>query len=621
MNLLVRLTVFPLSLAFLCAPVCPSRSAEQVAPPPGCGPAGSSLESFIHQFQSDWESVERFYDLPCSTTRIDRLETLYRDWQQKLAALNFGQLEQQGRIDYLLLRNRLTAGLDQMALERHRLAELEELLAWRAPIQDLERARWRMEPLDAQKAADVVARVPEQLKLLQQRLKKGVTERSQTKPAADPPAPSASNQTNQTSSASQESKPGDEAIPLKISPLLAKRAAEDADEVRTTLKTWYAFYDGYQPDFRWWLKKPYDEANQALEEYSKYLREEVAGLKGKDEDPLLGEPIGADMLAKALAAEMIPYSAEELIAIGEKEFAWCEGEMKKTAAEMGCGQDWKTALAKIKADYAPPGKQDELVAGCAREAIQFVKEHDLVSVPPLCEETWRLTMLSPEAQKSLPYAAYNGQGVLVAYAKDDMKQEDKLMSMRGNNRNFTRIVVAHELIPGHHLQAFESARHYPYRRMFGTPFFVEGWALYWELLLWDKGYAQTPQERIGMLFWRMHRCARIIVSLKFHLGQMTPQEMVDFLVNRVGHERLGATSEVRRFIGSGYSPQYQCGYMIGGLQLRALRTELVGAGKMTERQFNDAVLSYGPIPIELIRAGLLDVPLTRDARASWKFAG
>jgi uncharacterized protein (DUF885 family) len=177
------------------------------------------------------------------------------------------------------------------------------------------------------------------------------------------------------------------------------------------------------------------------------------------------------------------------------------------------------------------------------------------------------------------------------------------------------------LIPGHHLQAFQSARHYPYRSMFGTPFFVEGWALYWELMLWDKGYAQTPQDRIGMLFWRMHRCARIIISLKFHLGQMKPQEMVDFLVNRVGHEKLGATSEVRRFIGSSYSPQYQCGYMIGGMQLRALRQELVGAGKMTERQFNDAVLSYGPIPIELLRDGLLNVPLTRDARPEWHFAG
>jgi uncharacterized protein (DUF885 family) len=124
-----------------------------------------------------------------------------------------------------------------------------------------------------------------------------------------------------------------------------------------------------------------------------------------------------------------------------------------------------------------------------------------------------------------------------------------------------------------------------------------------------------------MLFWRMHRAARIIVSLKFHLGQMTPKEMVEFIVDRVGHERLGATSEVRRFIGGGYSPLYQCGYMIGGMQLRALRKEVLDAGRMTEKQFNDAVLTYGPIPIEFIRAGLLGTPLERGSQATWRFAG
>jgi uncharacterized protein (DUF885 family) len=92
-------------------------------------------------------------------------------------------------------------------------------------------------------------------------------------------------------------------------------------------------------------------------------------------------------------------------------------------------------------------------------------------------------------------------------------------------------------------------------------------------------------------------------------------------VDRVGHERFGATSEVRRFIGGDYSPLYQCGYMIGGLQLRAMRKELVDSGKMTNRQFHDTILTYGPIPVELIRAGMEGLPLTREYVAGWKFAG
>jgi len=115
----------------------------------------------------------------------------------------------------------------------------------------------------------------------------------------------------------------------------------------------------------------------------------------------------------------------------------------------------------------------------------------------------------------------------------------------------------------------------------------------------------------------MHRCARIVVSLKFHLGQMTAAQMVDFLVDRVGHERLGATSEVRRFIGGSYSPLYQCAYMIGGLQLKALHDELV-PGRMSDLQFNDAVLRLGAIPIELVRASLNGQALRADSTPAWR---
>ena len=133
-------------------------------------------------------------------------------------------------------------------------------------------------------------------------------------------------------------------------------------------------------------------------------------------------------------------------------------------------------------------------------------------------------------------------------------------------------------------------RHKPYRRIFYTPFWVEGGALYYEMMFWDMGFPKTPENKIGMLFWRMHRCARIIFSLSFHLEKMTPQQCIDFLVERVGHERDNATAEVRRSVSGGYGPLYQCAYMLGALQLRGLRKELVDSGAMTNRQFNDAVL-------------------------------
>ena len=100
---------------------------------------------------------------------------------------------------------------------------------------------------------------------------------------------------------------------------------------------------------------------------------------------------------------------------------------------------------------------------------------------------------------------------------------------------------------------------------------------------------------------------------------MTPQEAVDLLVNRVGHERANAEAEVRRSFNGTYSPLYQAAYMLGGLQIRALHQELVQSGRMTNRAFHDAIMQGGRMPIEMVRARLTNAPLRRDYRAQWKF--
>jgi uncharacterized protein (DUF885 family) len=229
-----------------------------------------------------------------------------------------------------------------------------------------------------------------------------------------------------------------------------------------------------------------------------------------------------------------------------------------------------------------------------------------------------MEMMTPQRQKIAPYFL-GGEVIQVSYPTDTMSDQNKLMSMRGNNYAFCRATVFHELIPGHHLQIFMSQRYNAHRHIFQTPFLVEGWALYWEMRFWDMGFARTPEERVGMLFWRAHRCARIIFSLKFHLGQMSAQEAIDFLVDRVGHERRNATAEVRRSVSGEYAPLYQCAYMLGALQLRELRHEIVDAGKMKDHEFNDAVLRENAIPVEMIRASLTSQPLRRDFQTTWRF--
>jgi len=139
------------------------------------------------------------------------------------------------------------------------------------------------------------------------------------------------------------------------------------------------------------------------------------------------------------------------------------------------------------------------------------------------------------------------------------------------------------------------------------------------MLFWERNFARTPEERIGMLFWRMHRGARVIFSLEFHLRQRTAMECVEMLVEEVGHERDNALAEVRRSFEGDYDPLYQCAYLVGAWQMHALYRELVGSGRMTDREFHDAVLKENCIPIPTLRAILTGQPLGEEFPPVWRF--
>ncbi|MCX6612486.1 MAG: DUF885 family protein, partial [Acidobacteria bacterium] len=348
------------------------------------------------------------------------------------------------------------------------------------------------------------------------------------------------------------------------------------------------------------------------------LRERGAGLKKEDRDTIVGDPVGREALLSDLRADMIAYSPEELIEIANREFAWCEAELRKAAREMGLGEDMKAAVERVKNLHRDPGGQPKMILDMATEAINFVTSRNLVTVPQLARDSWRVLMMSPENQRINPFFL-GGESIIISYPTDAMTHEEKLMSMRGNNEHFARATVHHELIPGHNLQRYYNQRYRSYRATFETPFWREGWALWWEMLLWDLNFQRNAEDKVGMLFWRMHRCARIIFSLKFHLGQMKAQECVDFLVDRVGHERDNAAAEVRRSFEGRYPPLYQAAYMLGGLQIRSLYRDLVASGKMTPKAFHDHILKGNALPIEMVRASLTQTKLDKNFVAKWRF--
>jgi uncharacterized protein (DUF885 family) len=591
-----------LALSFLAfAPLLPAQDPMSAPPTQAVVPGGSAnplvaepigladmirapqseLATAVQRWAMDRERLQRLYPFDASPAALARMEQFHRAWLAELQSLPWKSLSRAAQVDALCLRTWIERSLGELEQERSNAARLATLVDFDGDILELVEAKVRIEAMDARAAAERLDRTCRTIAarriVWEQHLEDGRIERFD-----------------------------------------ASRAAKRIDEYLRALRVWFDFYDGYDPQFSWWCREPYQETRQALEGAAKFLRERVVRV-GSGENDIVGDPIGSQALARALAEEWIPYTAEELVVLAEREFAWCEEQLRIAAREMGCGEDTKLALERVKQSSVAPGEQPALIRDMTLEAIAFLRAKDLISVPSLAAETWRMNMLSPQSQRQNPFFL-GGDAISVSYPTSGMSHEEKLMSMRGNNPHFSRAVVHHEVIPGHNLQGFMGERSNPHRRNFSTPFWTEGWALYWELLLWNKGFAASPEDRVGMLFWRMHRCARIVFSLKFHLGEMTPAQCIDFLEQRVGHERANAAAEVRRSFAGDYGPLYQIGYLLGGMQFMALHDELCGTDKWTEKRFHDAVIRANSLPVELVRALLSDEPLTPDRRTTWRFA-
>ena len=544
-----------------------------------------AMPALILRYQLDLASLEHKYTVANGVARAAAMRDFYQQWRVLLDTLPFDSYGVEDRIDLVMLRNQIDFDLREQAAQAKRFAEAERLAPFVRPLIDLLEERRMMQAQDGAASAALLQRALTAVRAAQARLLEGGDINS-AKPLA--------------------------------SRSVANRAVQVIAATAKDLKAWHAYYEGFDPQLSWWVKRPYAELDKALTDYSASVNERLVGKESPKLLNVTGDQIGRDGLVSALQRDLIPYTPEELMALAEKELAWGEAELRAAAAEMGFGQDWPAAMEKVKTLYVAPGEQTAMVRRLAYEAIGYIDANRLVTVPEVARQSWRMDMLSPERQLASPFFL-GGDTILVAYPTDSMTHEQKLMTMRGNNPHFARAVVHHELIPGHHLQLFMADRYQPQRKLFDSPFFVEGWAVYWEMLLYERKFAVKPEDRIGMMFWRNHRAARILFSLGFHLGKITPEQAVDMLVKRVGHEPDNARAEVRRSFNGEYPPLYQAGYMIGALQLRALKRELVDDGKLPLLEFHDGILRGGMLPIELVRARLKGEKIGKDFKAGWRF--
>lgn len=537
------------------------------------------MPQILQHFQADKGSLERFYVIDMSPEKRGRMISFYKEYLGKIKDLSFKSLSQSDKVDYLLFKNQLEANLNDLSIEETNYQSSKNWVDFAAVIYTQEQSRRRGANINAEQTA-----------LSWNKLSKEIQQKISE---------------------------------LNRSANIAKASSMHINRTirgyKKAIKSINDFYNGYDPMYSWWTAQSFKKLDSSLDVYQQAIvkKTDASSNQKADQSGIVGNPIGAEAIETSLHNAFIPYNAQELIKIAEKEFAWCDKEMLRASRELGFGDNWKAALEKVKNTYVPVGKQPEMIMDLYNQSIDFIKKNDMITIPPLAEETWRMIMMTPKQQLVSPFFL-GGETLMISYPTDEMDDDAKLMSMRGNNPHFSRSTVHHELIAGHHLEGFMNDRYKSYRS-FETPFWTEGWSLYWEFELWDKGFPRNAEDRIGMLFWRMHRCARIIFSLNYHLEKWSPQECIDFLVDRVGHERANAEGEVRRSFTGGYGPLYQLAYMIGALQIRALKEEVVGSGKMSLKQFNDAVMKENNMPIEMLRALLLKSPLTEDYKSQWRF--
>lgn len=365
-------------------PIKASVPVNQEAQLQGCYTEQEEDESMrqrIERVREDLGNIEQFYNIQLSDTRRFRLQKYLKEELVDLQSLSFNSYNQGGKIDYLLLQNYLKQRLRQLDLDAAKNKKTEPLLPFATKIIVVCEARQKMEPIDGKVAAEDVFKIGEQLVGVQKMIE-------------------------------EES--------ITVDKTTAFRAAKMVDLLRSHLAEWFHFFKGYDPTFSWWVTQPFEKVDRGLSELASLIRERLVGINPGDTNQIIGDPVGNDGLMSALEAEVIPYTPEELIQIADTEYVWCEEQMKSASSDLGFGDDWRNALEHVKNLYVEPGKQPQLIRDLALEAINYVKEKDLVTVPPIAEETYRMFMMTPEAQKTNPFFL-GGDSILVSYPTDTSK--------------------------------------------------------------------------------------------------------------------------------------------------------------------------------------------------------
>lgn len=334
-------------------------------------------------------------------------------------------------------------------------------------------------------------------------------------------------------------------------------------------------------------------------EWARFLREdylprapETLGLVNRPD----GRELYAFLVRSFTTTDMTP---DDVHALGQQEVARIRARMDTEMQAAGWTGDFAGFLAFLRSDprFYAPSREDLM-----EKASEISKRAD-DGLPALFRTLPRLPYGVRPVPREIeanyttgrysPGSIANGVagGYLVNTSSLDQRPLYELPAL-----------TVHEAVPGHHLQIAlqQEAGDQPYyRRNVDVTAFIEGWGLYSEFLGEEMGIYRDAYERFGRLSYEMWRACRLVADTGIHwLGWDIEQARACFRDNSA-LAPLNIETELQRYIGW---PGQATAYKVGEIRLRAIRTRAEQAlgDRFNVRDFHDALLVDGPLPMDLL---------------------
>jgi uncharacterized protein (DUF885 family) len=345
----------------------------------------------------------------------------------------------------------------------------------------------------------------------------------------------------------------------------------------------------------------------AFTEYQNFLNQTLTGRSHGN------FAIGKHLFTFLLQTEhLLPYTPEELIEIGQKTIEETQHKMYRLAKLIDPLNTWKSVINDLKQELPKPEELLPIYTQEMQTAKQFVIDKNLIDIPE--GESLQVIETPVFEHATTPYAAYIAPAPFesqqtgffwVTPVDKNKSKEAQLDQLKGHSLNSIPITTIHEGYPGHHLQFLYNNRvQSKVRKQFGTPLFWEGWALYCEEMMYEQGFYLDPKVRLLQLKDLLWRACRVVIDVQLHSGQMKFNDAVEMLVKTAGLEKTNAIREVQRYT---QTPTQPMSYLLGRKEIFKLREEYQHKlGKQFRlKEFHTKLLSYGSIPLKLIRENML----------------